>query len=449
MAEYNNIPANAENMPFSLEAEQSVLGAILIDPPCLIRIMEIIRAECFYRQQHRQIFSVMVRMFTAGSPLDFITILEQVRNEEIFESEQDAKVYLAQLAQIVPTSSNVEAYAQIVQEKYYLRSLITAAQDIIDDTREGDGDAKTILDAAEQRIYEIRQGRDTTGIKRIDEVIIETYDKLQKLSGEDREKYLGMSSGFFELDRQISGLNKSDLILVAARPGMGKTSFALNIAAYVAKHSDKKVVMFSLEMSNEQIVSKMLSTEASIVGNMLKTGQLGADDWVRLAQAAQILSRSNMFVDDTSGITVPEMKAKLRRVKDLGLVIIDYLQLMTSAKRNENRVQEVSEITRSLKIMAKELNVPVITLAQLSRGPEARADHRPMLSDLRESGSIEQDADIVMLLFREAYYDNTAENQNIAECIVAKNRHGETGSVKLSWEGQFTRFGNLEMFRDE
>ncbi len=449
MAEYGQMPMDTEGMPFSLEAEQSVLGAVLVEPPCLVRIMEIIRAECFYREQHRQIFSVMVRMFTAGTPLDFITILNQVREENIFDSEQDAKVYLAQLVQLVPPSMNIEEYAKIVQEKYYLRSLIQAAQEIIDNTRSGEGDARTILDAAEQSIYEIRQGRDSQGLKRIDEIIIDTYDRLQKLSGEDREKYLGLSSGFFELDRQISGLNKSDLILVAARPGMGKTSFALNIAAYVAKNSDKKVALFSLEMSDEQIASKLLSTEASIVGTSLKTGQLDGDDWVRLAQSAQILSKSNIYIDDTSGITVSEMKAKLRRVKDLGLVIIDYLQLMTSGRRNENRVQEVSEITRSLKIMAKELNVPVITLAQLSRGPEARADHRPMLSDLRESGSIEQDADIVMMLFREAYYDKSSENPNIAECIVAKNRHGETGTVKLSWEGQFTRFGNLELFRNE
>ena len=449
MAEYNQAPMAVENVPFSLEAEQAVLGAVLVNPPCIIHVMDIVHTEYFYRQQHRQIFSVMVRMFTSGTPLDFITILEQVRQEEIFESEQDAKVYLAQLAQIVPPELNVTAYANIVKEKYYLRSLIGVARKIIDDTNDGDGDAAMLLDSAEQSIYDIRQGKDAGGLKKLDEVIIDTYDRLQKLSGEDREKYLGLSSGFYELDRQISGLNKSDLILVAARPGMGKTSFALNIAAHVGKNSGKKVVLFSLEMSNEQIASKLLSTEASVVGTSIKTGQLGGDDWVRLAQAAQMLSKCDIYIDDTSAITVSEMKAKLRRMKNVGLVIIDYLQLMTTGRRSENRVQEVSEITRSLKIMAKELNVPVITLAQLSRGPEARADHRPMLSDLRESGSIEQDADIVMMLFREAYYDRDSESPNVAECIVAKNRHGETGTVKLSWEGQFTRFGNLELFRDE
>lgn len=450
MAEYYEQPGQfTAGVPFSLEAEQSVLGAVILDPPCLMRVMDYLKPECFYREQHRQIFSVMVRMFTAAMPLDFVTLLQQVRDQEIFETEQDAKIYLTQLAQVVPTSANVEAYAKIVREKFYLRSLIGAAQEIISNTQDGEGDASTLLDAAEQRIYEIRQGRDAQSLQRIDEIIIQTYDQLQKLSGEDREKYLGLPTGFSELDRITSGLNKSDLVLVAARPAMGKTSFALNIAANVAKSTQKKVAIFSLEMSKEQLASKMLSTEASIVGTSLKTGQLTGDDWVRLAQAAQILSRCQIYIDDSSGITVPEMKAKLRRLKDVGVVIIDYLQLMTTGRRTENRVQEVSEITRSLKIMAKELNVPIITLAQLSRGPEARADHRPVLSDLRESGSIEQDADSVMLLFREAYYDKTSEEQNIAECIVAKNRHGETGTVKLSWEGQFTRFGNLELFRDE
>ena len=314
---------------------------------------------------------------------------------------------------------------------------------------EGAGDARQLLDAAEQRIFEIRQGKDATGLQRIDEIIVDAYDHLQKLSGDNREEYSGIPSGFKGLDNLLTGLNKSDLILLAARPAMGKTSFALNIATNVALRSKKAVAIFSLEMTKEQLVLRMLSSEASIPSNSLRTGQLKPDDWVKLAASADVLSKSRIYVDDTSGINVAEMKAKLRRIEDLGLVVIDYLQLMSSGRRVDNRVQEVSEITRSLKIMAKDLDVPVITLSQLSRGPDARADHRPILSDLRESGSIEQDADIVLFLYRDAYYNRDSDEHNIAECIVSKNRHGETDSVKLTWDGQFTRFGNPEFYRDE
>ena len=278
---------------------------------------------------------------------------------------------------------------------------------------------------------------------------METYDRLQKLTGEDRELYRGLTTGFKDLDNVITGLNKSDFLLVAGRPGMGKTSFCLNVAYNAAKASAKKVVIFSLEMSCEQLVSRMLASEASIGSYALKTGNLTGEEWNRLAMSADILAKCPIYIDDATGITVAEMKARLRRVKDLGLVVIDYLQLMTTGRKNDNRVQEISEITRNLKIMAKELNVPVLTCSQLSRGPDSRTDHRPVLSDLRESGSIEQDADIVMFLYREAYYDRDSEEQNVAECIVAKNRHGETDAVKLAWDGQYTRFSSLEMIHDE
>lgn len=437
------------SLPYNLEAEQSVLGAVLIDASCLPRIMEYLKPESFYRPQHQEIFSIYMQMFVSSKNIDFITVLDEVKKESIFKSDEDAKIYLLQLAQIVPSTSNVEDYAKIVREKSYIRRLIESSGQIIELARNEESDATTLLDMAEQNIFDIRKGKETTGLVRIDEIITEAYDQFQKLSSEDKTEYMGISTGFSALDNVITGLNKSDLILVAARPAMGKSSFALNIATNAALKSHKSVAFFSLEMSSEQLVTRMLSSESLIQYQSLRTGELNANDWVRLGMAAQILCKAPIYMDDTPGISIGEMKAKLRRVKDLGLVIIDYLQLLTSSKRSENRVQEVSEITRSLKIMAKELNVPVITLSQLSRGPESRTDHRPMLSDLRESGSIEQDADIVMFLYRDEYYNPDTEDQNIAEVIVAKNRHGETDSVKMGWDGQFTRFKSLELFKSE
>ena len=300
-----------------------------------------------------------------------------------------------------------------------------------------------LLDSAEQKIYDIRQGKDVRGLTPISEAIAEAYDRLGKISGPDKEKYVGARTGFTLLDSITSGLNKSDLIIIAARPGMGKTSFAMNIAVNVARRSDKEVVTFNLEMSKEQLATRILSTEALVDSNTLRNGRISGDDWVKLATSAGYLSTLPLFIDDTASMTVQQMKAKLRRTKNLGLVIIDYLQLMESATtRSDNRVLVISEITRQLKVMAKELNVPVILLSQLSRAVESRTDKRPMLSDLRESGSIEQDADIVLFLYREAYYNKESQRQNISECIVAKNRHGETGSVELIWDGQYTRFSN-------
>ena len=438
-----------EKGPFSLEAEQSVLGAVLIDPSYLSVVLEYVRPESFRRAEHQKLFSVLVAMFSSGQPIDFVTVLERAISEGVFPTEEAARVYLARIAQVVPTATNVEAYAKIVQEKHQLRCLMGAAEEILRSVAQSGGEgASTLLDMAEQRIFEIRQGRETSGLQRIDEIIISTYDHLQQLTGEDKDQYLGLSTGFTDLDNLLTGLNKTDLILIAARPAMGKSAVGLNIAANVAKRYRKKVAIFNLEMGREQLVERMLSSEGAITGNLMRTGNLQGDDWVRLATAAQTLSATPIYIDDAPGISVPEKKARLRRLKDLGLVIIDYLQLMTAGRRIDNRVQEVSEITRSLKIMAKELNVPVITLAQLSRGPESRSDHRPVLSDLRESGSIEQDADSVIFLYRDAYYNPDTAEQNIAEFIVAKNRHGETGTVKVGWDGRYTRFCGLERFRD-
>ncbi|MEG1687740.1 MAG: replicative DNA helicase [Angelakisella sp.] len=448
MADSYSVPSGEfynQSLPFSLEAEQSVLGAAIIDPGKIPEIMEFMKPEYFYRKQHSDLYALLVNMFSTGASIDIVTILDNLRKEGVFDTPEDAKVYLMQLAKVVPTTANVAAYARIVQEKYYLRSLITASREIVDSASDSQADATELLNFAEQKIYDIRQGKDTSGnIVPLSKVLVETYDHLQKISGSDRKDFLGISTGYSALDSYITGLNKSDLILIAARPGMGKTAFALNIAANVGVRSKKTVAVFSLEMGKEQLAQRLLSSEALVESQKLRVGNLTDQDWVNISQATGTLAAAPIYIDDSAGITVAEIKAKLRRIRDLGLVVIDYLQLMTGNRRTENRVQEVSEITRNLKIMAKELCVPVITLSQLSRGTESRSDHKPMLSDLRESGSIEQDADIVMFLYREAYYSENADDQTQAKCIIAKNRHGSTGTVDLFWDGQFTRFSSVQ-----
>ena len=431
-------------LPYSLEAEQSVLGAALIDGGVIARVLDFLKPEHFYRAPHQALFAIMVRQFMAGETTDYVTVLEAAQREEVFATPDEAKLYLVKLAQIVPSTANVEAYAHIVQERFFVRSLILAAKEIETRAQENGENAGELLDWAEQRIYEIRQGREVRGLRKIGDIMVETYDHLQKISGPDKDLYKGLSTSFSELDRVLVGMNDSDLILVAGRPGMGKTTFAINIAQDLAVRQRKRVAIFSLEMSGEQLVTRMLSSAASISSTALRSGTMDASDWVSLAASADELSKAPVLIDDTAGITVPEMKARLRRVRDLGAVFIDYLQLMsTGGKHSDNRVLEVSEITRSLKIMAKELMVPVILCSQLSRGPESRTNHRPMLSDLRESGSIEQDADIVLFLYREGYYDED-KGKDTAECIIAKNRHGETGTVNLTWSGQYSRFGSID-----
>lgn len=440
-----------QELPYSLEAEQSVLGALLVDSGCIPDIIKHLKTESFYRSQHREIFSIVMRMFISSEPIDFITVLEKVCSENVFPTEQDAKVYLAQLVQLVPTAANAEAYARIVKEKYYLRTLVSTFEKVINASREGSTDPNILIDMAEQGIYDIRKGRDNSGFTHIKDVIAGTYDRLQRMSGEDRDQYVGISTGFPLLDNVIMGLNKSDLIVLAARPGMGKTAFALNLATNVAKLG-RTVAIFSLEMSNEQLVERLIASEGLVSSEHLHRGTIALDEWDKIAVATQKLSPMPIYLDDTAGIHIGEMKSKLRRLRDVSFVVIDYLQLMTGGRRKgENRVQEVSEMTRSLKIMAKEFNVPVLVLSQLSRGPESRTDRRPLLSDLRESGSIEQDADIVMMLYREAYYAQNDPNvsQGEAECIVAKNRHGTTGTVRFGWDGEHTAFTTPELSRDE
>ena len=443
------------NLPYSAEAEQSVLGSVLLDGMCLNTAMDILPSpDYFYLSDHKLIYRAMIELFTLNRPVDFVTLLEQLRTMKGFD-EGHTKQYLMQLAQIVPSISRVSEYCRIVKEKYTLRSLITVSREIIDDAANAGDDISKLLDSAEQRIFDIQDKKSIKGLERLSSVIVETYERLDQLNQPENDEFKAISTGIQALDNTITGLNRSDLIILAARPGMGKTSFALNIAKHVAVKVKKKVAFFSLEMSKEQLASRLLSTEGLIQGTKLRTGKLNDEEWVRLIEAGDILSKTEMYLDDTPGITVPEIKAKLRRLKNVDLVIIDYLQLMSSSRRIDNHVQEVSEITRNLKILAKELKVPVITLSQLSRASEQRTEHEPQLSDLRDSGSIEQDADIVLFLYREGYYKSSKgknmENvdMNSGQCIVAKNRHGETRSVPLHWEGEFMRFTSQEISRGE
>lgn len=441
----NDILLSSRELPHSIEAEQSVLGAIISDPAVLSDVMELLKPEYFYNDQHKALYSIMLQMNSMSLPVDIVTVLNEAEKQHIFDSPAEGRRYLAEIGDLLPSTSNVQSYCKIVADKYFLRSLSYVARSILEDVQSGEQNAQLLLDSAEQKIYDIRQGRDVRGLVPLSDAIAEAYDRLGKISGPDKEKYVGARTGFTYLDSITSGLNKSDLIIIAARPGMGKTSFAMNIATNVARRAEKEVVTFNLEMSKEQLATRILSTEALVDSNTLRNGRINGNDWVKLATSAGYLSTLPLYIDDTASMTVQQMKAKLRRTKNLGLVIIDYLQLMDSTSHSDNRVTVISEITRQLKIMAKELNVPVILLSQLSRAVESRTDKRPLLSDLRESGSIEQDADIVLFLYRDAYYNKESQQQNISECIVAKNRHGETGTVKLIWDGQYTRFSNPDL----
>ena len=433
--------------PHSLEAEQSVLGSMLIDSRCVNDVIGIVRPEDFYLQTNRDIYETIYEMFSFSQVIDPVTVLDKMRERGVFD-EQTSTKYLMQLMEVTPTAANVKQYAQIVHDKGLLRGLSTAASEIVDTVYEGVGSAQDILEAAEKKIYAIRRGNTNESLEHIGTVLLKVFDRLSELA-ETGSDISGISTGLRDLDKFISGLNKSDLMLLAARPGMGKTSLALNIALNVAKKYPKRTVaFFSLEMSKAQLVTRLLSNESFVDNKKLTTGQLSVDEWSKIGIAASALSQTDLRMDDNPSITVAEMNAKCRRIDDLALVIIDYLQLMTSAGTKsyggENRQQVVSDISRSLKIMAKELNVPVLCLSQLSRANESRQDKRPMLSDLRESGAIEQDADEVLFIYREDYYNKETEKQNVAECIIAKNRHGETGTVELQWLPQFTTFADRE-----
>ena len=448
------------SMPFSLEAEQAVLGCILIEPSCISQVLIMIKPEYFYLPQHKAIFTVMQEIDTIGGKVDPLIVLERLKNDKVYD-DATGKTYLYQLAQAVPSTDNVESYCRIIREKFYIRTLISVSKDIIEDSVSSDSSADLLLDSAEQRIYDIRQGRVSSGPTRIGDIIVnDVYDKLQKLSSEDAEQYKGYTTGFSDLDKVITGLNRSDLIIIGARPAMGKTSLALNMARNTALLGKKKVLFFSLEMTKQQLAERVLSTEARVQSTKMRTGEITGEEWERLATATAILSKVDLYFDDTSNMTVPEMKSRIRRLRDVDAVFVDYLQLMKSGVRSDNRVQEVSEITRSLKLMAKDLNIPVVVLAQLARTTEGRGkSHRPQLADLRESGSIEQDADIVIMLYREEYYDSEKEHDdepdepkptvNKVEFIISKNRHGPTTTVEAMWNGDYTMFSNLEKLHND
>ena len=429
-------------MPFSLEAEQSVLGSILIDPACLDIITPIISSSDFYLEEHQRIYTAMQGMYLRSKNIDVVTLVDELVKEGVYE-DAGGKEYIRLIAETVPTAANVKDYAAIVRDKSTLRALISACEEVTQAAYTEEEEVGRLVEMAESKIYAIAEQKDNKNFVHIKDALLHVYGHLQQLIT-NKEEIQGMKTGFSGLDEKLVGMGKSDLVLVGARPGMGKTAFALNVAAAAAKRSQKTICIFSLEMSAEQLVTRLLSSEALVDSQRLRAGELTDKDWQDLAHAASILSDCQILIDDTTGLSVTGMMAKLRRVKNLGLVVIDYLGLMQSEHRNENRVQEVSEISRNLKLMAKEFQVPVICCAQLSRGPESRTDKRPMLSDLRDSGAIEQDADIVLFLYREEYYKDKENPQSTAEVIIAKNRHGSTGKVEMGWLGQYTKFTTLD-----
>ena len=431
-------------VPQSLEAEQSVLGSILIDSQCITDIVGILRPEDFYNQQNREIYETIYTMFKFSQTIDPVTVLDKMRELGVYHD--NSRDYILQLMKITPTAANVERYANIVKDKAMLRGLAQAASDISETVYSQVGTPAEMLESAEKKIYGLRKGERGDSLEHIGTVLHKVFDRLNELSQSD-SAIPGLSTGLRDLDTRLNGLNKSDLILLAARPAMGKTAFALNLCMNVAKKYNKTVAFFSLEMSREQLAMRLMSMESFVDGKKLATGKLEDEEWTKLCMASAALSQTDIRVDDNPSITVAEMNAKCRRLDNLGMVLIDYLQLMTGSgygKNSENRVTVVGEISRALKIMAKELNVPVICLSQLSRAVEGRTDKRPILSDLRESGAIEQDADSVLFLYRDEYYNENTEDKGVAECIVAKNRHGETGTVKLQWMPQYQTFTDRE-----
>ncbi len=440
--------------PYNMTAEQSVLGAVLIDQKAVDVVMQEVRADMFFVRQNRAVFLEIQLLVDTGRPVDPVLLAEKLSYDDSFETVEVAKRYLAELADTVPSLSNLKSYIYLVKDKYIKRQLMDEARRILEQAAD-DVDSKMMLESAEQRLYDIQEGRDTTQLRQLMYAIIDVMSHLQNISGPNRKDYLGIPTGFAYLDKKLGGMGRSDLIILAARPGVGKTSLALNIATHVAKQNTP-VVVFSLEMNREQLAGRVLAAEAGVDSTIFRSGIEQDSVWENLAHMTEKLGGVPLYLDDTSMITVSEMKSKVRQLnrtsraagrKKVGLVVIDYLQLMNTGRRSENRVQELSDITRNLKIMAKDLDVPVMALSQLSRGVEkGRADHRPMLSDLRDSGSIEQDADVVMFISRDAYYnkDDPEVDPNGAQLIIAKNRHGETGDVEMVWDGEHTRFLSVE-----
>ena len=429
--------------PHSVESEQSILGSILLDKDAIITVAETITPSDFYKDAHRVIYESMMALNNKNEPIDMVTLTDELRKRGYLD-DIGGVTYLTSLSTIVPTTSNVKYYADIVKEKSVLRQLIKASNDIINLGYGSGESADNVLDFAEKKIFDISQERTNDDFKPINQVLMDTYVMIESIYS-NKSDVTGVTTGFKDLNKKINGLQRTDLILVAARPAMGKTAFALNLVQNAAIKGNASVAVFSLEMSKEQLAQRMIAAQSNVELKKMKTGTLNDADWPRIISAMAVMSDAKIFIDDTPGIKINELRSKCRKLKmeqGLDLVMIDYLQLMESDSKNESRQQEISKISRSLKILAKELDCPVVALSQLSRAPEQRADHRPVLSDLRESGAIEQDADIVMFLYRDEYYHSDSEKKDLAEVIIAKNRHGETGSVELVWMGSIQRFGD-------
>lgn len=437
------------SLPQSIEAEQSVIGSMIIDRSAIAQAAEGLDEEDFYRDSHKVLFKSIIDMFKKDMAVDLVTVLEHLKASDTLD-RAGGVTYVTEITSSVPTTANLASYIKIVQEKSTLRKLIKASTSIIEESYNKQGEVENVLDSAEKRIFDIAEKRTASDFEPLNQVLERGFIEIERLFN-NKGEITGVGSGFIDLDAKTSGFQKGDMVLIAARPSMGKTTFALNIAEHAALREGKSVVIFSLEMSKEQLAYKLLCSEANVDMLKLRTGTLDDKDWENIARATGPLSKAKIYIDDTAGVSVMEMRSKCRRLKveyGIDLILIDYLQLM-SGSSSESRQQEVSEISRSIKALAKEMECPVIALSQLSRAPEQRADHRPMLSDLRESGSIEQDADLVMFLYRDEYYNKETEDKNVGECIIAKQRNGPVGTVKLAWLGQFSKFGNLDSIHQE
>ena len=436
--------------PHDIEAEQAIIGSMLTDKDAVIAAVEVLQEQDFYREDNKIIYSAILNLYNRAEPIDIITLKSELKSMGKFEAVGGLE-YIVQLPDKVPTTSNVEQYIKIVEEKSMLRALIKTADELITLGYDPTQEVEQVIDIAEKKIFQVMQKKNQKGYSSIKDILVDTFTQLEQLYNQ-KESITGVPTGFVDLDYRTSGLHNSDLILVAARPAMGKSAFALNIATNAAVRAKVPVAIFSLEMSKEQMTNRILCSEAMVDSAKVRTGKIDDDEWAKLAATSGELSEAGIYIDDTPGISIMEIRAKCRKMKlekNIGLVVIDYLQLVQgSNKKGGSREQEIAEISRSLKILAKEIDVPVIALSLLSRAPEQRIDHRPMLSDLRESGSIEQDADIVMFLYRDDYYNEDTEKKNIAEVIIAKHRSGATGTVELLWLANYTKFANIERYRE-
>ena len=435
--------------PQDIEAEQAVIGSMLTDQDAVVAAIETLQPEDFYREDNKLIYSAILNIYNRAEPIDIITLKAELSSMGKLDNVGGLE-YIVGLPDKVPTTANVDRYIKIVEEKSMLRNLIKTANEILSMGYDQTEDVEDVMDLAEKKIFDVMQKKSKTGYTSIKDVLVESFTKLEELYNQ-KQHVTGVPTGFIDLDRMTAGLHGSEFILIAARPAMGKSAFALNIATYAATRANVPVAIFSLEMSKEQVGNRILCSEALVDSNNVRTGDLNDEELSKLAETSGELSQAPIYIDDTAGITITEMRARCRKLKlekNIGLVVVDYLQLIQGSGKTSGREQEIAEISRSLKILAKELEIPVIALSQLSRAVEARDDHRPMLSDLRESGSIEQDADIVMFLYRDDYYNEDSPEKNVAEVIIAKQRAGSTGTVKLAWIGNYTKFANLERYRD-